>query len=93
MAKREKTEYQLKVEELKAIIKTMQFGDVVKLRKNADTIIAGVLKSKVSARRNEINKEFDKQKQQHEKELDKQKQQHEKKLEELAKLENEIGLK
>jgi len=57
MAKREKTEYQLKVEELKAIIKTMQFGDVVKLRKNADTIIAGVLKSMLKSQRNQINRE------------------------------------
>lgn len=58
MAKREKTEYQLKVDEIKAIIKTMKFDDIVKLRKNADGIIAGVLRSKVTARRTEINKEM-----------------------------------
>ena len=57
MAKREKTEYQLKVDELKAVIKTMDFDDVVKLRKNADGIIAGVLKSKLKLQRNQINKE------------------------------------
>ena len=78
MAKREKTDYQLKVEELKAIIKTMKFEDVVKLRKNADTIIAGVLKSMLKSQRTQINREIEKQN---------------KRLEDVAKLENEIGLK
>lgn len=79
MAKKQKTEYQLKVDELKAVIKTMKFDDIVKLRKNADGIIAGVLKSMLKSQRNQINKEFDKQKQQHEKELA-----------ELDKMENEL---
>lgn len=57
MTKREKTEYQLKVDELKAVMKTMKFDDIVKLRKNADGIIAGVLKSKLKLQRNQINKE------------------------------------
>ena len=76
MAKREKTEYQLKVEELKAIIKTMKFDDVVKLRKNADGIIAGVLKSMLKSQRTQINKEIEKQN---------------KRLEDVARLENELA--
>lgn len=79
MAKKRKTEYQLKVDELKAVIKTMKFDDIVKLRKNADGIIAGVLKSMLKSQRNQINKDFDKQK-----------QQHEKRLAELDKMENEL---
>ena len=70
MAKREKTEYQLKVDELKAIIKTMKFDDIVKLRKNADGIIRDVLKGKIKNQRSQINKEFDKQKKEHQKQLD-----------------------
>ena len=61
MAKREKTEYQLKVDELKAVIKTMRFDDVVKLRKNADSIIAGVLKSMLKSQRTQINREIERQ--------------------------------
>ena len=53
----EKTDYQLKVDELKAVIKTMAFDDVVRLRKNVDTIIRDVLKGKIKAQRNQINKE------------------------------------
>lgn len=70
MSKKEKTEYQLKVDELKGIIKSMNFDDVVKLRKNADGIIAGVLKSMLKSERTQINKEFDKQKKEHQKQLD-----------------------
>lgn len=76
MAKREKTEYQLKVEEVKAIIKTMKFDDVVKLRKNADNIIAGVLKSMLKSQRNQINREIERQN---------------KRLEDVARLENELA--
>lgn len=76
MAKREKTEYQLKVEELKAIIKTMKFDDVVKLRKNADNIIAGVLKSMLKSQRNQINREIERQN---------------KRLEDVARLESELA--
>ena len=70
MAKTEKTEYQLKVDELKGIIKTMDFDDVVKLRKYVDTIIRDVLKGKIKNQRSQINKEFDKQKKEHQKQLD-----------------------
>ncbi len=76
MAKREKTEYQLKVEEVKTIIKTMKFDDVVKLRKNADNIIAGVLKSMLKSQRNQINREIERQN---------------KKLEDVARLESELA--
>lgn len=76
MAKREKTEYQLKVEEVKTIIKTMKFDDVVKLRKNADNIIAGVLKSMLKSQRNQINREIERQN---------------KRLEDVARLENELA--
>ena len=76
MAKREKTEYQLKVDELKAVIKTMKFDDVVKLRKNADGIIAGVLKSMLKSQRTQITKEIEKQN---------------KKLEDVARLESELA--
>lgn len=57
MAKREKTEYEIKVNEIKAIIKTMKFDDVVKLRKNVDTIIRDVLKGKIKSQRTQINRE------------------------------------
>ena len=70
MAKTEKTEYQLKVDELKGIIKTMDFDDVVRLRKNVDTIIRDVLKGKIKNQRSQINKEFDKHKKEHKKQLD-----------------------
>ena len=70
MTKTEKTEYQLKVDELKGIIKTMDFDDVVKLRKYVDTIIRDVLKGKIKNQRSQINKEFDKQKKEHQKQLD-----------------------
>lgn len=76
MAKREKTEYQLKVEEVKTIIKTMKFDDVVKLRKNADNIIAGVLKSMLKSQRNQINREIERQN---------------KRLEDVARLESELA--
>lgn len=76
MAKREKTEYQLKVDELKAVMKTMKFEDVVKLRKNADGIIAGVLKSMLKSQRTQINREIEKQN---------------KKLAELDKMENKLS--
>lgn len=76
MAKREKTEYQLKVEEVKTIIKTMKFDDVVKLRKNADNIIAGVLKSMLKSQRTQINREIEKQN---------------KRLEDVARLESELA--
>ena len=58
MAKREKTEYEIKVNEIKAIIKTMKFDDVMKLRKNADGIIAGVLKSMLKSQRTQISREM-----------------------------------
>ena len=76
MAKREKTEYQLKVEEVKTIIKTMKFDDVVKLRKNADNIIAGVLKSMLKSQRNQIKREIERQN---------------KRLEDVARLESELA--
>jgi len=75
MAKKEKTEYEIKVNELKAIIKTMKFDDVVKLRKNADGIIAGVLKSMLKSQRTQINREIEKQN---------------KRLEDVARLELEL---
>ena len=76
MAKREKTDYQNKVDEIKAIIKTMKFDDVVKLRKNADGIIAGVLKSMLKSQRNQINREIERQN---------------KRLEDVARLESELA--
>lgn len=75
MAKKEKTEYEIKVNEIKAIIKTMKFDDVMKLRKNADGIIAGVLKSKLKSQRTQISREMALQK---------------KRLEELDKMDEEL---
>ena len=75
MAKREKTEYEIKVNELKTIIKTMKFEDVVRLRRNADGIIAGVLKSMLKSQRTQINREIEKQN---------------KKLADVDKMENEL---
>lgn len=39
----------------------MKFDDIVKLRKNADGIIAGVLKSMLKSQRTQINREIEKQ--------------------------------
>ena len=78
MATKQKNEYQIKVDEIKQVLKSMSFDDVVKLRKNVDTIIRNALKSKISVRRNEIKREIKNQN---------------KKLEEVEKMEKELAPK